>query len=80
MLANERTLLAYARTALTCLITGFVLIKLFDSPLTIAVGLGLLPIGAAVFGVGLWRFRAVRSAIATPGPGVGRMTGGMGPA
>ncbi|MDQ3774683.1 MAG: DUF202 domain-containing protein [Pseudomonadota bacterium] len=78
LLANERTLLAYASTALTCLLTGIGLIKLFGSPLIIGLGVGLLPIGAAVLGVGLWRFRAVGSAIATSGHGMARWTGGHG--
>lgn len=56
-LANERTLLAYGRTSLMIVATGFSLIKFFgDSPVLHAVGWGLGALGMIVSFTGLVRF------------------------
>ena len=44
-LANERTLLAYLRTALQCVVAGASLLKSFDDRLAAALGLVLLALG-----------------------------------
>ncbi|MBN1542898.1 DUF202 domain-containing protein [candidate division KSB1 bacterium] len=45
MLANERTFLAYLRTAIMVLISGFTLLKLFGSYTLLAVvGIALIPV------------------------------------
>lgn len=57
-LANERTLLSYARTALMTAGTGGTIITILEqSPSMIALGIALLAIGAVIFVVGVWRFR-----------------------
>lgn len=63
-LANERTLLAYGRTSLMIVATGITLIKLFnDTPLMVATGYGLVPVGIAIFFFGLFRYAKIRGAI-----------------
>jgi uncharacterized protein (DUF302 family)/uncharacterized membrane protein YidH (DUF202 family) len=47
-LANERTLLAYLRTALQCVVGGVSLIKFFDHPVARLLGAVFLPVGVAV--------------------------------
>jgi putative membrane protein len=60
-LANERTLLAYGRTALMVSATGFSLIKFFpESPLLRIVGWVLAGLGAVVGVVGIARFGRLR--------------------
>lgn len=57
-LANERTLLAYGRTALMIAGTGGTLIKFFsDSREMLILGIALLGAGAVIFVLGLGRFR-----------------------
>ena len=57
-LANERTLLAYIRTAIATLATGIGLFFLFESPLTLAIGLSLIAVSLFVAYWGIRRFRA----------------------
>ncbi len=59
-LANERTLLAYLRTALALLAAGLALFYLYDDPAAVTGGVALIPLGALVLALGLWRFRRVR--------------------
>ncbi|MBD0319340.1 MAG: DUF302 domain-containing protein [Gemmatimonadetes bacterium] len=47
-LANERTLLAYLRTALQCVVGGVSLMKYFDHPFTRLLGAVFLPLGLSV--------------------------------
>jgi len=56
-LANERTLLAYSRTALMIIATGFSLIKFFtESPLLIQLGWAMCIAGTIVSIIGVVRF------------------------
>ena len=55
-LANERTFLAYIRTALGAGATGFGLIKLFDYIAAKAIGWIIISFGLIIFGFGLVRF------------------------
>lgn len=55
-LANERTLLAYARTAVAMVGLGLILAKWFDHLLAIAAGGLLIVLGIVVAMVGLLRF------------------------
>ncbi|MGC9530484.1 MAG: YidH family protein [Candidatus Bipolaricaulaceae bacterium] len=59
-LAAERTLLAYVRTALALVAAGVSFIRFFPTPTMIAVGWGLVPVGAATLAVGGWRFLQCR--------------------
>ncbi len=60
-LANERTLLAYGRTALMVVATGVSLIKFFpESPLAISLGWALSVAGAIIGITGLARFTRLR--------------------
>jgi putative membrane protein len=59
-LANERTLLAYGRTALTLMAAGVGIVELFTAPALVAAGWALVPAGALVFGVGAYRYRRTR--------------------
>jgi len=56
-LANERTFMAYSRTALAFLISGVSLIRFFNYLATTIIGWTLLPIGAAVVIFGFKRFK-----------------------
>jgi putative membrane protein len=75
LLANERTLLAWIRTAVTIQAGGVALIQLVDDPpVLIAVGLGLLALGLVAGLVGYARYRAAGRAIQAgrlPAPGRG---------
>jgi putative membrane protein len=63
-LANERTLLAWLRTALMELVSGITLIKLFEGMLVAEVaGFVLLPLGMITAVYGVRRFFHVRSLI-----------------
>ena len=63
-LANERTLLAYIRTALALAGAGAGLLHFFDTSQSRVTG--VLLIAAAVSGtlIGVWRFRTVRRHLA----------------
>ncbi|MHB1222650.1 MAG: DUF202 domain-containing protein [Gemmatimonadaceae bacterium] len=60
-LANERTLLSYARTALAIAAGGVGLVELFDTPPLVALGWLLMPLAAVVLVVGVVRYRRARS-------------------
>ncbi len=57
VLANERTFLAYVRTALSLLVTGAAVIKFSGYPAMELLGWGFIPVGMAILGVGVWRYR-----------------------
>jgi putative membrane protein len=63
VLANERTFLAYIRTALTLLVVGASFIKFFDSMTLGIVGWSLLPFAAGVFAFGMWRYGYTKALI-----------------
>jgi putative membrane protein len=62
-LANERTLLAYVRTALALAAGGVGLVQIFTSPIVVALGWALIPASALVLIVGVARFRRARRAL-----------------
>jgi len=57
ILANERTFLAYLRSALTVFIAGVTFIKFFDNLLIEIVGWFFVPIGILTFIIGTNRFQ-----------------------
>ncbi len=59
-LANERTLLAYVRTALALAGAGAGLIQFFDTSTSQTTGWILIGSGVAGLLVGIWRFLVVR--------------------
>ncbi len=61
VLANERTLLSYTRTALTMLVIGGTCIKFFDSLWIEIVGLTFLLLALAVFLIGWRRYLRMRA-------------------
>jgi putative membrane protein len=63
LLANERTLLAWVRTALTLLAAGVGTLQLIEDEWRTGPGLGLLLLGAAAAFVGLARYRSADAAI-----------------
>ncbi|WP_144121088.1 YidH family protein [Catellatospora sichuanensis] len=64
LLANERTLLAWLRTALTLMAGGVALAQLaHDRPLLQGIGVGLLVLGSVGGLIGFVRFRATGRAI-----------------
>lgn len=66
LLANERTFLAYARTALALQVAGLGVLQFLTEghpPVRQALGLGLIVIGSLVGGIGYRRFRANEAAI-----------------
>lgn len=64
LLANERTLLAYVRSAFGAFVAGVTFIQLFDSMLMRVIGTAFLPISAAVLVIGILRFRRFNRDIA----------------
>jgi putative membrane protein len=64
-LANERTLLAYVRTALAVFAAGVTLVHFFDSVWLEIVGWMFIPIGIVTLVVGIRRFQAMRRRIAS---------------
>lgn len=59
-LANQRTFLAYLRTALTFFVAGVSFIQFFDSLIVEIVGWVFVPLGVATFVVGVWRYNKLR--------------------
>jgi putative membrane protein len=65
-MANERTLLAYLRTALGLLIAGVALVRIYPGRiLELAVGCVSIGLGLGALGVGVARFRRVRARYAS---------------
>ena len=64
-LANERTLLAYARTALAFLAAGAGMIHFFQSLIMNYTGGSLLAVGSAIFLIGTIRFVKVKRLVST---------------
>lgn len=63
ILANERTFLAYQRTAVTTLAAAASFIKFFDNPLLEFLGWALLPVSVVTAGLGALRYRRMRGRI-----------------
>ena len=66
-LSNERTLLAYLRTALQAVVGGATLIRFFDHPVADVVGWLLLPCGVVLVVLGIRFFRRRRRQLAEVG-------------
>jgi len=62
-LANDRTFLAYIRTALTFFIVGVSFIKFFGHILIEIIGWILIPVGFFIFMKGLRKFKKIKKAI-----------------
>jgi putative membrane protein len=60
VLANQRTFLAYIRTALTLFVAGVTFVKFFESLVVVIIGWIFIPLGVATFFVGLWRYNVLR--------------------
>ncbi len=63
ILANDRTWLAYVRTALTLFVVGVTFIKFFDNRTLFIIGWIFIPIGIAVVLIGIWKYFSVRKMI-----------------
>jgi putative membrane protein len=63
VLANERTFLAYVRTALTLFVVGASLIKFCDSVGTDVVGGTFIPLGLLTLLLGLLKYRKMNRLI-----------------
>ena len=63
ILANERTFLAYQRTALTLAAAGFSLIKFFGHPVTEIIGWIFLPASVITIVLGAFRYIKMRNLI-----------------
>jgi len=62
-LANERTLLAYVRTALALFAAGVTLVHFFESVWLDIVGWTFVPIGVGTFIIGAIRYKTMRDRI-----------------
>lgn len=72
VLANERTLLSYVRTALGLLGAGAGAAHFIDDPWLVAGGWALALASPVVLGAGVIRYRRVRAHLAEVGTGVTR--------
>jgi putative membrane protein len=64
VLSNERTMLAYARTALALVVVGGTCIKLFDTTFMRIVGVVFALGGTFVAGRGWWRYGQTKALLA----------------
>jgi len=62
-LANERTLLAYIRTALTLFVAGVTFIKFFDNLIVEIIGWVFVPFGIINLILGIVRYRKTKEHI-----------------
>jgi len=63
ILSNERTFLAYQRTALTQLALAVTFIHFFDHPAFTIIGWLLIPISFLTIGLGVLRYRRIRALV-----------------
>lgn len=63
LLANENTLLAYLRSALTLIIAGVTFIHFFTASWLLWLGVAFVPLGIGVGLFGAWRFRRMQRSI-----------------
>lgn len=59
-MANERTLLAYVRTALAVAVVGATLIQFFDNVTATIAGVGFIVAAVVMLVIGVRRFRSVQ--------------------
>ena len=55
--ANERTLLAYVRTALTMFVAGVSFIRFFNRDVYTVIGTAFIPLSIIIMLFGAWRYR-----------------------
>ncbi len=63
--ANERTLLAYMRTALTLIVAGVTFVHFFNNLLIEILGVVFIPFGIITLVLGIIRYNSVREHINT---------------
>ena len=63
VMANERSLLAFVRTALGCLLGGAGLFKFFGHPVYEIVGILLILFSSALLFVGIRKYRTIKKLI-----------------
>jgi putative membrane protein len=63
LLANEATLLAYVRSALTLIIAGVTFLHFFERGWLLWLGATFVPLGIGMGLFGAWRFRRMQRAI-----------------
>jgi putative membrane protein len=63
MLANQRTLLAYIRTALAFLVVGGTAVKFFSSPPIVAAGVVFMILAGILTVVGIAHYRTMQAQI-----------------
>ena len=68
VLANERSLLAYVRSALGCFLGGAGLLKFFGHPLYEIVGIVLIAFASALLFVGIRKYRTIKKVISDIDP------------
>ena len=61
--SNERTLLAYIRTAASVLVLAIALIKFFESDLALYGGIGITSLGLFILFFGSYRYKQERDRI-----------------
>ena len=68
VMANDRSLLAFVRTALGCFLGGAGLFKFFGHPVYEIVGIMLMSISAAMLFVGIRKYRTIKKLISDIDP------------
>lgn len=67
ILANERTFLAYVRTALTLFVAGISFIRFFEIDLVVKLGAVFVIIGVIITFIGTVRYFVIRNRIGNGG-------------
>jgi putative membrane protein len=62
--ANERTLLAYVRTALTMFVAGVSFIRFFGHDVYKILGVAFVPLSIIILLIGVWRYRHTAKVLA----------------
>ena len=60
ILANERTLLAYARTGFATIVAGLSFMQFFEGSVYVLMGWACVVLGLGTFALGVYRFRKMR--------------------
>ncbi len=58
--ANERTLLAYMRTALTLVVAGLTFVRFFDNRIIELIGWIFIPFGIVTLVLGVMRYHSIK--------------------